>query len=275
MRSKPLILSAITLLAGFPLHAMAEGVTLNTAGNFAVLAGSTVTNTGHSIVGGGDVGVSPGSAITGFPPGTITAPFTTHAGDAVALQAEKDLITAYNTAKGLPATQTLTGQNLGGLTLEPGVYFFQSSALMTGTLTLNDMGDPNALFVFQIGSTLTTMSDAAVVTINGGTAPGSDVFWQVGSSATLETGTTFEGHILALASISLDTGASILDGSALAINAAVTLESNDINNSLTSDAINGNPGSPATVPLPNPGALVLGLLPVAWLARRRFSSALK
>ena len=141
-------------------------------------------------------------------------PFTTHAADAVALQAQNDLTTAYNAAAGLVHTQDLTGQDLGGLTLMPGVYFFSSSAQLTGTLTLNDQGDPNAQFVFQIGSTLTTASNSSVVTINGGSMPGCTVFWQVGSSATLGTGTAFEGHILALTSITLNTGATILDGSA-------------------------------------------------------------
>ena len=149
-----------------------------------------------------------------------------HAADAVALQAQNDLTTAYNAAAGLAPTQNLTGQDLGGLTLTPGVYFFSSSAQLTGTLTLNDLGDPNAQFVFQIGSTLTTASNSSVVTINGGSMPGCNVFWQVGSSATLGTGTAFEGHILALTSITLNTGATILDGSALARNGAVTLDTN-------------------------------------------------
>ena len=168
MRWKTLMLLAITALAGFPLHAKAAAITLGTAGNFAVLAGSTVTNTGSSVIDGGDVGVSPGSAITGFPPGIMTPPFTTHAADAAAAQAQSDLTTAYNAAAGLTPTQDLTGQDLGGLTLTPGVYFFSSSAQLTGTLTLNDQGDPNAQFVFQIGSTLTTASNSSVVTINGG-----------------------------------------------------------------------------------------------------------
>lgn len=205
-------------------------ILLGTAGDFAVLAGSTVTNTGPSVIDGGHVGVSPGSAVTGFPPGIVVPPYTIHATDAVALQAQDDLTTAYNQAAALPVTQDLTGQDLGGLTLFPGVYFFSSSAQLTGTLTLDNLGDPDAEFVFQIASTLTTASNSSVVTINGGDEAGCAVFWQIGSSATLGTGTDFQGHILALTSISLNTGASILNGSALARNGAVTLDDNQIVN---------------------------------------------
>jgi type VI secretion system secreted protein VgrG len=263
-RKFPFLLAAI-VLGIVPLQAKANTVLLGTAGNFAVLAGSTVTNTGSSVINGGDVGVSPGSAITGFPPGLDVPPYTLHMGDAAALQGQNDLTTAYNVAAGLAPTQSLTGQDLGGLTLTPGVYFFSSSAQLTGTLTLNDLGDPNAQFVFQIGSTLTTASNSSVVSINGGTMPGCDVFWQVGSSATLGTGTSFEGHILALTSISMNTGATILDGSALARNGAVTLQSNDITN-CTADTgvITG-----AAVPLPNALLMGLSMMPIAWFARRR------
>ena len=233
---------ATIVAAGLQAQTRAAPITLGTAGNFAVLAGTTVTNTGPSVISGGDVGVSPGSAITGFPPGTTVPPSTTHAADAVAAQAQSDLTTAYNAAAGLAPTQDLTGQDLGGLTLTPGVYFFSSSAQLTGTLTLNDQGNPNAQFVFQIGSTLTTASSSSVVTINGGAMPGCDVFWQVGSSATIGTGSAFEGHILALTSITMTTGATILDGSALRANGAVTLDTNSITN---------------CVAVPEPGTLVL------------------
>jgi hypothetical protein len=255
MKCKPLILLVMVALAGFPAQAMA-GFTLGTAGDFSVLAGSTVTNTGPSIIDGGGVGVSPGSAITGFPPGIVVVPFTTHAGDAVAIQAQNDLTTAYNAAVALVPTQNLTGQDLGGLTLLPGVYFFSSSAQLTGTLTLNNQGDPNALFVFQIGSTLTTATSSSVVTINGGlrSMPGCNVFWQVGSSATLGTTTAFEGHILALTSITLNRGATILDGSALARNGAVTLDSNTITNCVLSSV-----PEPATMTLTLIGGALLGL----------------
>lgn len=210
------------------LDAVAQDVNLGSANNFAVLAGSTITSTGNTVISGGDVGVAPGTAITGFPPAAITPPYTTQSATAAALQAQTDLTTAFATAAGLAPTQNLTGQNLGGLTLTPGVYSFSSSAFLTGTLTLNDLGNPDAIFVFQIGSTLVTASDSSVVTINSVATSGISAFWQVGSSATLGTGTAFEGNILADTSITLDTGASDLDGRLLAINGAVTLDDNDI-----------------------------------------------
>ena len=252
MRWKTLILLAITALAGFPLSAKSD-IVLGTAQDFAVLAGSTVSNSGPTVISGGNVGVSPGGTITGFPPGTVAAPFALHAGDAVATQAQNDLATAYNAAAGLAHTQDLTGQDLGGLTLTPGVYFFSAATQLTGTLTLNDLGNPNAQFVFQTGSTLTTAINSAVVTINGGSTPGQSVFWQVGSSATLGAGTAFEGHILAHDSITLNNGASILNGSALALNAAVTLDTNHIDNG--SSAV----PEPSTMNLALLGGVLLGL----------------
>jgi type VI secretion system secreted protein VgrG len=258
MRTTLLFLLATTAFCGLPRQCDAgTTIDLGTAGNFAVLAGSTVTNTGSTVVNGGDVGVSPGSAITGFPPGTITSPYTMQTGNAVALLAQSDLATAYGVAAGLSPVQVLTGQDLGGMTLTPGVYFFASSAQLTGTLTLNDLGNPNAQFVFQIGSTLTTASDSSVVTINGGSMPGCDVFWQVGSSATLGTNTAFEGHILALTSITMTTGATMLDGSALALNGAVTLDTNSITNCVSATA--GSVPEPATMTLALLGGAILAL----------------
>jgi hypothetical protein len=204
-----------------PLLAIAPG--LGTAASFAVLGGSTVTNTGPTIVTG-NLGVSPGIAITGFPPGIVVGG-TIHAGDAVGLQAQTDVTTAYNDLAGQLCNTNLTGQDLGGLTLTPGVYCFSSSAQLTGILTLDGQGDPNAVFVFQIGSTLTTASASSVLLINGASA--CNVFWQVGSSATLGTGTAFGGNMLALASITLNTSASLF-GRALARNGAVTMDSNTI-----------------------------------------------
>ena len=158
------------------------------------------------------------------------------AADAVALQAQTDLTSAYNAAAALSRTGTLTGTDLGGLTLTPGVYFFASSAALTGTLTLDNQANPNAEFVFQIGTTLVTAGSSSVVTINGGPIPGSNVFWQVGSSATLGTYTAFAGHILADQSITLTTGATMFDGSALARSGAVTLDTNSIVNAVPEPA---------------------------------------
>src|SRR6202040_2047 len=210
----------------------AQAAALGTVASFAVLGASTVTNTGTTILTGtaanpGNLGVSPGSAITGFPPGILTGPgATTHANDAVAIQAQVDLITAYNNLAGRPTTVDLTGQNLGGKTLVPGVYNFSSSAQLTGALTLNGLGKPNSVFIFNIGSTLTTASASTISLING--AQGGNVFWRVGSSATIGTTTSFVGDILALTSITLNTGANIACGSALAHNGAVTLDTNNI-----------------------------------------------
>ena len=197
---------------------------LGTAQAFAVLAGSTVTNTGPSVIND-SVGVNPGSAVTGFPPGLLTAG-TIHTADAVALQAQSDVGIAYDSLAQRPCEFHLTGQDLGGKTLTAGVYCFTSEAQLTGTLVLDAENRADALFIFQIASKLTTASAASVRLING--ASPCNVFWQVGTSATIGTGTTFVGQILALASIALQTAAS-LDGRALARNAAVTLDSNRIN----------------------------------------------
>jgi len=192
---------------------------LGTAASFAVLGGSTVTNTGPSVVAG-DLGVSPGSAVTGFPPGIVIGG-TIHAADAVALQAQNDVTTAYNFLAGQACGTDLTGQDLGGLTLTPGVYCFSSSAQLTGTLTLNGAGT----YIFQMGTSLTTASSSSVALTNGASA--CDVWWQAGSSATLGTATSLPGNVVALTSITLNTAASI-SGRALARNGAVTLNGNTV-----------------------------------------------
>ena len=253
-------LLAMTALAAFPSRANA-GITLGTAGDFAVLGGSAVTNTGPSIIQGGDVGGGPGSTITGFPPGRLAAPYTFHAGDSAATRAHEDLRNAFNAAAALTPTQELSGRDLGGLVLTPGVYSFSSSAQLTGMLTLDDLGDPNAQFVFQIASTLTTATNSSVVTIDGGSSPGGSVFWQVGSSATLGAGGAFEGHILALTSITVNSGATILDGSVLAIGGVVTLDSNEITN------FNGEVPEPASLVLALVGGVFLGLTTLAKRSR--------
>jgi uncharacterized repeat protein (TIGR01451 family) len=194
---------------------------LGTEQAFAVLGGSTVTNTGPSVVTG-NLGVSPGSAVTGFPPGIVTG--VIHAADAQALQAQSDTTIGYNDLASQACDSTLTG-DLGGRTLVPGVYCFSSSAQLTGALTLNAEGNTSAVWVFKTGSTLTTASNSSVLLING--AQACNVFWQIGSSATLGTDTSFVGSILALTSITLTTGANV-SGRALARNGAVTMDSNTV-----------------------------------------------
>ncbi|WP_165249690.1 ice-binding family protein [Paludisphaera soli] len=198
---------------------------LGAAQTFAVLGGSTVTNTGPTAIVG-DLGVSPGSAVTGFPPGVVTSG-TIHANDARAVAAHSAAAAAYAIIAGetSPPANDLTGQDLRGLTLLPGVYSFDTSAALTGILTLDAGGDPNARFDFQIGSTLITGSGSSVVLINSG--QNENVYFQVGTSATLGTNTAFQGNILADQSITITTGAS-LQGRALAINGAVTLDTNQI-----------------------------------------------
>lgn len=215
------MLLLVTALSVLPAAAQSLG----TAQGFGVLGGSAVTNTGSTVVTG-DVGVFPGSAITGFPPGIATGAI--RSADAVAQQAQTDLTTAYNAAALATCTDNRTGEDLGGDTLTPGVYCFDSSAFLTGTLTLDFQGNPDALFIFQTGSTLTTATGSSVAIINAGgqTCP-PNVFWQIGSSAVLGTTTTFVGNILALTSITMDTG-SVLNGRALARNGAVTLAANTI-----------------------------------------------
>jgi Ice-binding-like len=210
----------LCLLAMFDSAFAQTAPTLGTAQSFAILGASAVTNTGPSIING-NLGVSPGTAITGFPPGIVNG--TIHAADAVAAQAQSDANTAYNSLAGQPCNTILTGQDLGGLTLTPGVYCYTSSAQLTGTLTLNGQGNPNAVFIFKIGSTLITASNSSVVLVNGGSP--CNIFFQVGSSATLGTGTQFIGNIFALASVTLTTNVTIA-GRAIGLNGAVTLDSN-------------------------------------------------
>jgi hypothetical protein len=217
----PLVLGATVMFAAaWPASVFAAtSPRLGTALNFTVLGGSTITNTGPTVVTG-ELGLHPGTALTGFPPGVVTS--TKHLTDGVALQAKNDLVTAYNDAANAPTTENLTGENLGGKNLVPGVYRFSSSAQLTGSLTLSGRG----VFIFKIGSTLTTASSSVVRLTNG--AQACQVFWQVGSSATLGTATRLQGNLMALTSITLTTGANVAAGRVLARNGAVTLHSNDI-----------------------------------------------
>ena len=243
-------LICLVVLSFWTLSAYA-GV-LGTADSFAVLGASTVTNTGSSVLHG-DLGVFPGTAITGFPPGIVHG--ATYIDDGVAMGAQADALTAYNYLAGLAVTQTLTGQDLGGLTLDTGVYFFKTSAQMTGQLTLDFQGLSNQMIVFQIGSTLTTASASSVLLIN----PGNDdsVFWQVGSSATLGTTTALYGGIIADQSITLNTGATIDCGRAIALNGAVTLDTNTVDTGTCATTTGTTPPGTGT---PEPGtATLLGM----------------
>ena len=227
-RRGPLLLVGLILgLSAFAVtnatSALEAPVGLGTTESFAVLAGSAVTNTGPTVIRG-SLGACPTPAISGFPPGTVLDG-TVHAADAVCLQAQSDLGIAYDDAAGRAPTTTYPGvQDLGGLTLTPGVYKATAFAI-TGTLTLDAQGDPNAVWIFQAGSTLITATDSRVVLVNG--AQPCNVFWQVGSSATLGVGSTFVGTILALTSITANTNATV-QGRLLARNGAVTLDSNTV-----------------------------------------------
>ncbi len=194
-------------------------VDLGSASSFGILAGSAITSNGNTSIDG-DIGIWPDSAssITGFPPGFYTG--TIHAGNSVAQQAQSDAVATYNGLAGLAMTHDLTGVDLGGMTLTEGIYSFSSSAQLTGGLTLDAQNNPNAVFIFQIGTTLTTAGDSAIMMLNAPTEF-AGIYWQVGSSATLGIGTDFMGSILADQSITLN-GGSLL-GRAIALNGAVTI----------------------------------------------------
>jgi len=233
------VIAAVVLaLTPTRANAIAQPVPIGTTlATYGVLGGATVTNTGPTVVEGLNVGVSPGTAIVGFtgpPAGSVTPPGTLHAADAHAGQAKIELTTAYNQAAGQsldPVVYNDAPHEFGGQVLTPGLYRANSSAAITGTLTLDALGNPNSVWVFQIGSTLTTAAENSTVSFVNGASP-CNVFWQVGSSATLGTHTSFVGTILASESISATTGATI-NGRLLADaggtgNGAVTLDTNRI-----------------------------------------------
>ncbi len=220
--------------------AAAAPVGLGTSATYSVLGGQAVTNTGPTSLSG-DLGVSPGTAISGFPPGVAAG--TTHAADAVAAQAQSDLVTAYNDAAGRAPTASVAG-DLVGRTLTAGVYNSSSSLALSGTLTLDGQGDPNSVFIVQVASTLITASASAVNVING--AQACHVYWQVGSSATLGTASSFKGTILALTSITVTTG-TVVQGRALARNGQVTLDTNTFTSAACDAAV--TPTTAAPVPI--------------------------
>ena len=217
----------LALTVSKPVLAGALPIDLGAAEPFAVLAGSAVTSTGATVLNG-DLGVWPSSDITGFPPGLVTNG-NIYGGDSNAMQAEAAVTSAYRESLSEIAGLSLTGENLGGMTLVPGVYAFSSSAQLTGTLTLNAAHTADAVFVFQIASTLTTASDATIRLLNFGVDD--QIIWQIGSSATLGIDTQFAGDILAMTSITLDGGAGITCGGAMAITGAVTLQDNSVSTS--------------------------------------------
>jgi Ice-binding-like len=217
------ILTTLALLTVAQPAAAAEDIALGEAAHVAILGGSTVTNAGPTIVFG-NLALSPGVSVTGFPPGTISGG-SIHINDALATQAHADAFAAYTQVAGETLTTDLSGQNLGGMLLTPGVYHFDTTAQLSGALMLDTGGDPDAAFHFQIGTTLTTDPLSTITLLNGNSV---NIFWQVGTSATIGVDSLFTGNLLADQSITVGMGATV-DGRLLAINGAVTLETNTIN----------------------------------------------
>ncbi|HEX9172456.1 MAG TPA: DUF3494 domain-containing protein [Telluria sp.] len=253
----------------------ASASVLGSAGEFAVLGASTVTNTGTTTVTG-DIGVYPGTAITGL--GSIVHNGQVHAADGVAQSAQTDASLAFESLRSMASTLNLSGQNLGGRTLNPGVYRFDSSAELAGVLNLDALGDPNAMFVFQIGSAFTTASSSIINVLNAGGNTG--IFFQVGTSATLGSSSVFAGNILADQSVTFGTSAMLLCGRALALNAAVTMDSNTVANDCTNVAGQtdygsfGYSGGRDRVEVPEPATFgMMGLGVLGMLAVRRRNKA--
>jgi len=261
----------------------ANADTLNTADPFAVLAGSTVTNAAYATIINGDIGVSPGTAVTGFPPGIVSGTIFTGT-NAVVLQAQIDLTNAFITEAGLGSTGAIVGGDLTGLTLGPGVYTVPAAVSnLAGTLYLSDGGVAGSQFVFQMSTTLITSPNSTIDV--SGLSPSDSLFWVVGSSATLGVNSAFQGNILALTDINFDPGATIACGRALARNGQVTFAGQEptslIQNQVSIGCLgttgeggggfNGSGGPP--VPTPEPGTLLLlgtgivGLVGKSWMRR--------
>ncbi|MHB8423541.1 MAG: DUF3494 domain-containing protein [Gammaproteobacteria bacterium] len=251
----------LTALAYAPSQVLATPILGSALGGFAVLGASTVTNTGATTLTG-NLGVDPGSAITGT--SSITLNGTIHAADALALLAQNQLASAMTSLASL-GTGTTLSSNLTGLTLLPGVYTVPAGTTnLAGTLTLNGNGNANAFWVFQMPSTLITSPGSVVDMIN--TGAGAGVYWNVGSSATLDTTTSFVGNILALASITMNTGATISCGRALAHTGAVTMDNNTIGIGCS------GLGTPVQ-PVPEPNTFLLfgfGLAGLLFIFRKKF-----
>lgn len=234
-----LVVPAFALVIGLSNLIVARAATtvgLGSAANFAVLAGSTITSTGATVING-DLGLTPGSSVTGFPAGIING--TTHVADAAAVQAQNDLTTAYLNAAGQIPVSTVPAE-LGGTTKVAGIYdSIDGTFSVTGTLTLDGQNDPNSVFIFKTASTLITDGASNISLING--AQACNVFWQAGSSVTLGTNSTFKGNILAFSSATLTTGANV-EGSVLARNGAVTLDASTVTRAVCA--------APIVVPVP-------------------------
>jgi hypothetical protein len=253
MKNKLLILSAVVAFAGLqpPAKAQTTIIDLGAASSFAVLAGASVTSTGSTTING-DLGVSPGITVTETPVMTVTG--ARHLNDSSAISAQLALTAAYNDAAGRTATTFLgAAHDFGGSMLAPGIYNGTSSFAITGDLTLDAQNDPDAIWIFQAGSTLNTAVNSRILFINGGQA--SNVFWQVGSSATFLSSSIFVGNVLALTSITLGTGATV-DGRLLARGGTVALDGNTIT-------------APAAIPEPaSISMLIAGFLGLVVGARR-------